>query len=74
VDSVRDGFRVGKCDPVAPRVDKEERRINTLITDNIRQVSNLIEQRDHEKRGQQAIEEYGASSGHGLRALLGGQS
>jgi hypothetical protein len=74
MDSVRGGFRGGKCDLVASRVDKEERRPDTLITDDIRQVTNLVEQRDREKTGQQAIEEYGSSSGHGLRALLCGQS
>ena len=36
MDSIRGGFRGGKCDPVASRVDKEERRPDTLITDNIR--------------------------------------
>ena len=74
VDSIRDGFRRAKCNLVAPRIDKEERRVDTLTTDHVRQVSNLVEQRDREKRGQQAIEEYGTSSGHGLRVLLGGQS
>jgi hypothetical protein len=74
MDSIRDGFRGGKCDPVAPRIDKEEGRVDTLTANHVRQVSNLVEQRDREKRGQQAKEEYGTSSGHGLRVLLGGQS
>src|ERR1700733_8048048 len=74
VDPIGDGFRGGKCDPVAPRIDKEERRVDTLTMDHVRQVSDLVEQRDREKRGQQAIEEYGTSSGNGLRVLLGGQS